>query len=130
MRACKLGYLLCIELKFAGIILGVSANRFKGLTGTREFKRFFDHLPPGEPIKKELLDAIKILQENYLQGNKITHDLWPQKYVKKYGITNLWRLRLDSGWRLMYTIFDEKDGFVICIFEALPHGKYEKRFDY
>jgi hypothetical protein len=50
--------------------------------------------------------------------------------MKKYKIKNLWRLPLRSGWRLVYTIIGEKDGFVVCIIEAFSHKDYEKRFDY
>jgi hypothetical protein len=50
--------------------------------------------------------------------------------MKKYKIKNLWRLPLRSGWRLVYTIIGEKDGFVVCIIEAFSHKDYEKRFGY
>jgi mRNA-degrading endonuclease RelE of RelBE toxin-antitoxin system len=108
----------------------VSAKKAKDVIGTREFRKFFSQLHENEPRKKELLDTIKILQENYLRGNNMPHNLWPQIYVKKYGMTNLWRFPLHSGWRLIYTIKGKDGEFIICIIEALSHHEYEKRFGY
>jgi hypothetical protein len=106
------------------------SKRAKDVIGTKEFRKLFNQISENEPQKRELHNAFKTLQEDCLCGNKITHDLWPQSYIKKYKIKNLWRLPLRSGWRLVYTIMGEKDGFVVCIIEAFSHKEYEKRFGY
>lgn len=106
------------------------SKRVKDVIGTKEFRKFFNQILENESRKRELRDAFKTLRENCLIGDKITHNLWPQSYIKKYKIKNLWRFPLHSGWRLVYTIIGEKDGFVVCIIEALPHKEYEKRFGY
>lgn len=100
------------------------------IIGSIEFRKFYDSILQSDPRKNEFLDAFKILQENCLQGNKIPHDRWPRKYTRKYGIKNLWRYPLRSGWRIVYTVLSQKDGFVVCILEAFSHQEYEKRFGY
>lgn len=100
------------------------------VVGTIEFTKFLDKMPESEPRKKELHNILKVLKENYLSGNKIPHKQWPQTYIKKYKIKNLWRFEMKSGWRLVYTIIAEKDVLAVCIIEAFSHAEYEKRFSY
>ncbi len=105
-------------------------NKVSDVIGSTEFRKFFDQIPQNDPKKKEFHDAFKILKEDCLQGNKIPHDRWPVSYVRKYRIRNLWRYKLRSGWRLVYTILSHKEGFLVCILEAFSHQEYEKRFGY
>ena len=105
-------------------------KKAKDVIGSIEFRKFLDQIPQNDPRKKEFLEAFKILKEDCLRGNKIPHDRWPAIYVRKYRIKNLWRYPLRSGWRLVYTILGQKDGFLICILEAFSHQEYEKRFGY
>lgn len=100
------------------------------VNGTIEFTKFFDRLSESESKKKELHNAFEILKENYLSGNKIPHKQWPQEYIKKYNIKNLWRFEMKSGWRLIYTIIVEKNKISVCVIEAFSHDNYEKRFSY
>ena len=98
--------------------------------GSIEFKKFFDRIPQNDPRKKEFYEIFKILKEDCLQGDKIPHDRWPALYISKYRIKNLWRYTLRSGWRIIYTVLSQKDGFIVCILEAFSHKDYEKRFGY
>lgn len=65
-----------------------------------------------------------------MRGNKIPHNRWPDAYIRKYRIKNLWRYPLRSGWRIVYTILGQKDSFVVCVLESFSHQEYEKRFGY
>ncbi len=105
-------------------------KRASDVIGSIEFRRFYDSIAQDDPKKKEFLDAFKILKEDCLRGNKIPHDRWPLTYARKYGIKNLWRYPLRSGWRIVYTISSQKRGFVVCILEVFSHQEYEKRFGY
>lgn len=105
-------------------------KRSNNIIGSIEFRRFYDNIAQDDPKKKELLDAFKILKEDCLRGNKIPHDRWPLTYTRKYGIKNLWRYPMRSGWRIVYTVLNQKEGFVVCILEAFSHQEYEKRFSY
>ncbi len=107
-----------------------SKKKADDVIGSIEFRKFFDQIPQNDPRKKEFRDEFKILKEDCLRGNKIPHDRWPTIYVRKYRIKNLWRYPLRSGWRLVYVVLSQKDGFVVCILEAYSHQEYEKRFGY
>lgn len=98
--------------------------------GSTEFRKFYDSIVQDDPRKKELLDVFKILKEDCLRGNKIPHNRWPLTYIRKYGIKNLWRYPMRSGWRIVYTILSQKESFVVCILEVFSHQEYEKRFGY
>ena len=98
--------------------------------GSIEFRKFLDQISQNDFRRQEFLEAFKILKEDCLRGNKIPKDRWPTTYIKKYGIKNLWRYPLRSGWRLVYTILSQKDDFVVCVLEAFSHQEYEKRFGY
>jgi len=74
--------------------------------------------------------GIAKLIENREAGQKIQKKLWPMFYVQKYGISNLWRLRLDDSWRMVYTIIGEQVRIVTVILEVLDHKEYDKRFGY
>jgi mRNA-degrading endonuclease RelE of RelBE toxin-antitoxin system len=106
------------------------SNAADSVSGTIEFIKFFDKIPESESRKKELRDVFKTLKENRMSGNKIPHKQWPQEYIKKHKIKNLWRFEMKSGWRLIYTIFLEKDMITVCVIEVFSHENYEKRFNY
>jgi mRNA-degrading endonuclease RelE of RelBE toxin-antitoxin system len=55
-------------------------------------------------LLKLIEKGIDRLVENYQAGQKIQKQLWPKYYVQRYGINNLWRLRLDDYWRMIYTL--------------------------
>ena len=74
--------------------------------------------------------GIAKLIENREAGQKIQKKLWPMFYVQKYGISNLWRLRLDDSWSMVYTIIGEQVRIVTVILEVLDHKEYDKRFGY
>jgi hypothetical protein len=79
----------------------------------------------------ELIDkGIAKLAEDHGCGQKIQKSLWPKYYVSKYGINNLWRLRLDNYWRMIYTVTGEQVRIVAVILEVLDHKEYDKRFGY
>ena len=107
-----------------------SKKKADDVIGSIEFRKFFDQIPQNDRRKKEFRDEFKILKEDCLHGNKIPHDRWPTIYVRKYRIKNLWRYPLQSGWRLVYVVLSQKDGFVVCILEAYSHQEYKKRFGY
>jgi len=63
-------------------------------------------------------------------GVKISKKLWSKGYIKNYKIKNLWKYDLPDGWRLIYSIFEDKLMIINLILEWFPHKKYEKRFGY
>ena len=71
-----------------------------------------------------------ILKEDYTCGILIPRRLIPNSYIKKYGIDNLWKYDLPSGWRLLYSVKAEEIVILAIVLEWLPHKKYERRFNY
>ncbi|MCX6665137.1 MAG: hypothetical protein NT038_03615 [Euryarchaeota archaeon] len=70
------------------------------------------------------------IKEKYTCGIFIPKRLIPVEYVKKYGIDNLWKYDLPSGWRLLYSVKADDVVILTIILEWLPHKKYERRFHY
>jgi Txe/YoeB family toxin of Txe-Axe toxin-antitoxin module len=94
----------------------------------------FEMLKEGKYEDKQLYKfierAIDDLKKNPLCGVKIPKKLWPRGYIKKYQINNLWKYDLPDGWRLIYSIFEDKLMIINLILEWFPHKDYEKRFGY
>ena len=63
-------------------------------------------------------------------GKKIPKNLWPKEYIKKYGITNLWKLDLDSYWRMIYTIVGDHVELIGIVLDVMDHKKYDRKFGY
>ena len=74
--------------------------------------------------------VIKEVKNNSAFGIKIPKRIWPQVYVQKYSITNLWKYDMPNGWRLLYTIKENDVMIVDVILEWMTHKEYERRFKY
>ena len=96
-----------------------------------ELENGFNELKDDDPIKKGMVRAINDLKENAFAGIQIPKRLFPTEYVQKYGINNLWKYDLPTGWRLIYTITPEnKVELISAILEWFDHKEYERRFRY
>lgn len=70
------------------------------------------------------------LKQNATKGEKVQKQLWPKRYVRKYGINNLYRYRLGAGYRLTYTIVDKDNIITSVLLDILNHTEYNKLFGY
>jgi hypothetical protein len=99
-----------------------------------KLEKDFEKLKKGKFEDKQLYDfiqrAISDLKKNPICGVKITRKLWPRGYIKKYNIKNLWKYNLPDGWRLIYSILEDKLMIINLILEWFPHKDYEKKFGY
>ncbi len=99
-----------------------------------KLEKDFEKLKEGKFEDKQLYSfierAIDDLKKNPMCGVKIPRKLWPKGYIKNYKIKNLWKYDLPDGWRLIYSIFEDKLMIINLILEWFPHKKYEKRFGY
>ena len=95
-----------------------------------ELKKFFDALDPSSEQYKNIYKILHLLKENPEYGDKVRRELWPNWYVKKYGIKTLFRVELNKGDRMIYTISGTRDSKNVTILEILNHKDYEKRFRY
>ena len=98
--------------------------------GAPVFIEFFNSLDKKSERYKEINEALDLLKKDYSRGDKIPKDRWPRKYIKEHQIPTLFRLKLRSGWRLIYTVYGTKFEKVCTILEAFDHKEYEKRFGY
>jgi len=82
-------------------------------------------------LYRVLTEAFRELEKNPQLGVKVPSAVWPDFYVKKYGITNLRKYNLTRAWRLIYTLDGSDIEIVSVILEWFDsHKKYEKRFGY
>ncbi|MEK6938799.1 MAG: hypothetical protein AABX04_07195 [Nanoarchaeota archaeon] len=70
------------------------------------------------------------LKENPFAGEQVQKSLIPDYYLKKYGITNLWRIELSDYWRLIYTIQSDELEIIDFVLNIVDHQKYDKIFGY
>ncbi|MFA6049169.1 MAG: hypothetical protein WC792_04490 [Candidatus Micrarchaeia archaeon] len=63
-------------------------------------------------------------------GKHIPKRLIPREYIVKYGVTNLWKLNLDSYWRLTYTLQGDRACIYAIVLEVLDHKEYNRKFGY
>lgn len=88
----------------------------------------------GDGEAEYILDLIRkgisTLSKDIESGQKIQKRLWPKYYSRKYGISNLWRLRLDRYWRMIYTLIGEEIRIITVILEVIDHKDYNRRFGY
>ena len=99
-----------------------------------KLEKDFNKLKQGIFENKQLYNfiqrAISDLKKNPMCGVKISRKLWPRGYIKKYQIKNLWKYDLPDGWRLIYSILEDKLMIINLILEWFPHKDYERKFGY
>jgi len=83
-----------------------------------------------EYLLKIINKGITKLAQDITVGKKIQKKLWPKEYIKEYDVTNLWKLNLDSYWRMIYTIVGDKAELIGLVLDVLDHKKYERKFKY
>lgn len=81
-------------------------------------------------LYKWITRAFGDLEINAFSGIQIPKKLIPKIYVEKYGIDNLWKYDLPSGWRLIYAVQNGTICVLSIILEWMSHKDYEKRFKY
>jgi Txe/YoeB family toxin of Txe-Axe toxin-antitoxin module len=98
---------------------------------SEKLSKEFNSLDNSDPIKKQLVKAIRDLSENAYCGIQIPKRLIPETYIKRYNINNLWKYNISSSWRLIYSLTSEDEIELICaILEWFNHKEYERRFNY
>jgi len=99
--------------------------------GSEEFYRIYRSLKPGSTENRMVDSALDKLKQNMMAGDKIQRPQWPPHYVRRYGISNLWKFNMSKSARLIYTLLSENGRWVVVVLEMfLTHKEYEKRFGY
>jgi hypothetical protein len=88
----------------------------------------------GDGMAKYLISIIDRgvtkLALNPAAGKKIPKRLWPFEYIRKYGVNNLWKLNLDSYWRLIYTLRGDQTEIIGFVLDIMDHKRYSRKFKY
>jgi len=99
-----------------------------------DLKSEYDKLKEGKfedkQLHKFITRAMNDLESNPFSGVRVPKKLWPDVYIRKYGITGLWKYDLPNGWRLTYIIEASDVKIMSIILEWFDHKGYEKRFKY
>ena len=102
-----------------------------GVYFTREAAEFYRSLRNESELKRAIDRGLDILRENMFAGERVKKRLIPKYYIERYGIHNLYRLRLDRKRRLAYTLLADTEGVKVVVLEVFPdHKSYNKRFGY
>jgi Txe/YoeB family toxin of Txe-Axe toxin-antitoxin module len=81
-------------------------------------------------FKEEIERTICKLKEKSTLGIHVPKNLWPKEYIKLYNITNLWKIDLRNGCRIIYTIKNDELKILCIILDCFTHKKYERKFNY
>jgi len=92
--------------------------------------RFISSLKEESYLLKIFNKGLDKLKENMFAGDKIEKKKFPKHYIQKFQINNLYKLNLNSRYRLTYTLIGDKSGVAVVVLEVLDHKEYEKRFGY
>lgn len=113
-----------------GYHTGTTGMHTVTVSGTSEFATFYNALPKSSLLRRKIEGAMDVLKQRPVAGEKIQIRRFPPKYVKKYGIRNLFRYSLGSNYRILYTIAGNDDVIQCIILDALSHKEYDSLFGY
>ncbi len=100
------------------------------VSGSKDFAKFYKNLDVKNELKKHIDEALDLIKSCPTAGDKLEKQLWPKDYINKYGINNLFRYQLPSGYRMIYTIMGDSKQIVCSILDVLNHKDYDKLFGY
>lgn len=91
-----------------------------------------------QTLLKSIDSKIALLKANYDYGSQIPKKIIPKKYLREFGVTNLWKIDLSGFWRMIYTLKqpqrEQTEIEIISIWldvlDIVDHKKYNKIFGY
>ena len=106
--------------------------------GVPEFDSMMDELnaraKKGDQESVQLLKlidkGIEKLKYDFKYGDHIAQKKIPHEYIDKYQVVNLWKLNLNSFWRLIYTVKGTEVEVISVMLEVLDHKEYDRKFHY
>lgn len=101
-----------------------------------EAYEYLNKMAPESKFEKTIFKAIKnkvdLIKDNPHYGEPISKKQIPKKYVDKYGITNLFWVKLPNYWRMLYTLTqgDTVIEIIAFVVDIVDHKEYDKIFGY
>ena len=95
-----------------------------------EEKRYGITNSKDQQLLKSIETKIAYLKMNSQAGIAIPKAQIAKKYIELYNVTNLWKLDLVDGWRLIYTLKNEEVEILAVIVDFYDHPTYDKLFGY
>ena len=95
-----------------------------------EEKRIGIHNSEHQQLLKSIETKITYLKMNPQAGIAIPKNHIAQKYIELYNVTNLWKINLIAGWRLIYTLKNEELEILAVILDFYDHSTYDSVFEY
>lgn len=91
-----------------------------------------------QTLLRSIEDKIAILKRDYDFGIHIPKDRIGKKYITQYEVTNLWKVNLSGGWRLVYTLKQPQRenteieilSIWLDVLDIVSHEEYDKIFNY
>lgn len=83
-----------------------------------------------QQLLKSIEHKISYLKMNSQAGIAIPKKQIPREYIERYNVTNLWKMDLVNGWRLIYTLKNEEVEVLAVILDFYDHPAYDKIFGY
>jgi len=108
-----------------------ASHNASSVKDTGDFRRCVKkHTRKNSVLFGEICQLMRELLQDFSKGDKVQKDRWPQYYVKKWSLTNLFKCDLRQGYRLTYTLQFEGGGTAVVLLELLSHDEYDERFGY
>jgi hypothetical protein len=81
-------------------------------------------------ILKSVIRKTELIKVNPHYGEPIAKRLFPEEYVIKYSVTNLFWVELSNFWRMIYTLTNNDIEIIAFVIDISDHKKYNKKFGY
>lgn len=78
----------------------------------------------------KLMDWKERLANDPMVGQQLQKARIPRRMQRRYDLTNLWRLPLPDGWRLLYTILALEQQNAVLILWIGTHTEYNRLLGY
>jgi len=102
-----------------------------GVFLAREVYDLYSRLREADDFKRVIDKGLDVLKGDMFAGESVRKGQIPKYYVDKYGVNNLYRLRLDKTRRCCYSIVADGEGAKVVVLEVFAdHKSYDRRFGY
>lgn len=87
-------------------------------------------LDKGSALYRKINETIEDLKNDKIIGVRLKQKQIPKYYVRKHGVSAVYKVDLPNYFRLVYAIVSIHEERKALIMELFDHKKYDKRFGY